>query len=410
MAEYCCRFCNSPLRSSMVDLGSSPLSNSLLKPGDLAERESVFALHPMVCEVCFLAQLPPLQTPQTIFQEYVYFSSYSDSWLEHCRRYVAEVSERLALGAGSRVVEIASNDGYLLRYFKERGVPCLGVEPARNVAEVARSRGIETVCEFFGLSLARELLAKGWQADLVVANNVLAHVPDLNDFVAGLAALLKPDGCLTVEVPHLLRLLANNQFDTIYHEHFSYFSLMTLRKVAEAHGLTIFDLEELSTHGGSLRLYFAPVSSGRGIQAGVERVLRQEIEARLDSLEAYQGFGQRVQGIREALRGFLSEARRLDKRVVGYGAPAKATTLLNYCGIGADLLPFTVDRNPYKQGCFIPGVRVPIQPVEALRPAQPDYVLILPWNLREEVMSQLAWIREWGGQFVVPIPRLEVLG
>jgi hypothetical protein len=405
-----CRFCAAPLRHTFVDLGKSPLCESYVPAERLNAMEPFYPLHARTCERCLLVQLEEFVAPDEIFSEYAYFSSYSDSWVAHARAYVEMAIERFDLGADSLVVELASNDGYLLQHVVERGIPALGIEPAANVAVAAQEKGIETVVEFFGRELAARLVADGRRADLLAANNVMAHVPDLNDFVGGMEPLLVPDGVVTIEVPHLLRLVEDNQFDTIYHEHFSYFSFLTARKVLAAHGLEVFDVDELRTHGGSLRLYAQRGSSGpRPVEAKVEALLERERALGFDTLGGHSGFSPRVEETKWRLLEFLIECRREGKRVAGYGAPGKGNTLLNYCGIRTDLLEFTVDRNPYKQGQFLPGTHIPIRHPDALEQARPDYILILPWNLKEEIVAQLSNVREWGARCVVPIPEVEVL-
>jgi SAM-dependent methyltransferase len=408
--QHRCRFCKHPLAHSMVDLGMSPLSNAYLRAEQLQEMEPFYPLHALVCERCFLVQLGEFESPERIFSDYAYFSSYSDSWLRHAREYVGMISERLRLGADSRVVEIASNDGYLLQYFVEKEIPVLGIEPAANVARAAEERGVPTLVRFFGTELARELAGEGRQADLIVGNNVLAHVPALNDFVAGLKLLLAPRGVVTMEFPHLLRLLEENQFDTIYHEHFSYFSLTTVEKVFAAHGLALVDVEELPTHGGSLRIYACHQDRAGAVPSGaVDELRRREEEFGITRLETYCSFSEQVRATKRALLEFLIDAKAGGKQIVGYGAAAKGNTLLNYCGIRSDFLDYVVDRSPHKQGFFLPGTHIPIFAPEKIAETRPDYVLILPWNLRGEVVQQMAGIREWGGQFVVPIPRVEVI-
>jgi len=404
-----CRFCNAALSHEFADLGVSPLSNAYLKPEQLQRMEPFFPLTVYVCDECLLVQLPAFETPENIFSDYAYFSSYSDSWLAHARSYCRAMIERLALDATTPVVEIASNDGYLLQYFLEAGVPVLGVEPAANVAEVARERGIETLVRFFGVDTARALAAAGRKARLLLGNNVLAHVPDLNDFVAGLKILLADGGVITMEFPHLMRLIEGNQFDTIYHEHFSYFSLLAVQRIFAAHGLTIFDVDELPTHGGSLRIYAR--HSGEGGEAGesVVHLMTIEREFGLDQIGTYGRFAEQVRETKRALLSFLIRAKEEGKHVVGYGAPAKGNTLLNYCGIRADFLDYTVDRSPHKQGSFLPGTRIPIHAPDRIRETKPDYVLILPWNLKDEIVEQMADVRSWGGRFVVPIPRVEIV-
>jgi len=388
----------------------SPLCESYVPADRISAMEAFYPLHAKVCERCLLVQLEEFVSADEIFSEYAYFSSYSDSWVAHARAYVEMAIERFGLDASSLVVELASNDGYLLQHVVERGVPALGIEPAANVATVARERGIETVVEFFGRELAGQLVAEGRAADLLVANNVMAHVPDLNDFVAGIAMVLAPEGVATIEVPHLLRLVESNQFDTIYHEHFSYFSLLSARKVLEAHGLELFDVDELKSHGGSLRLYAQPAGTGRrAVAASVEQLAERERDLGFDTLEGHLSFSRQVNETKWRLLEFLIARRREGKRVVGYGAPGKGNTLLNFCGIRTDLLEYTVDRNPYKQGQFLPGTHIPIRHPEVLEHDRPDYILILPWNLKQEIVEQLAYARDWGARFVVPIPRVQVL-
>jgi SAM-dependent methyltransferase len=409
-ASPLCRFCSAPLEHTFVDLGMSPLCESYVPRERLGAMEPFYPLHVRICEQCLLVQLEEFVAPEDIFTEYAYFSSYSDSWVAHAREYVDAAVERFGLDTGSLVVELASNDGYLLQHVVERGIPALGVEPAANVAAVALERGIETVVEFFGRDLAARLISEGRQADLIAANNVMAHVPDLNDFVGGMKTLLTPEGVVTIEVPHLVRLVEGNQFDTIYHEHFSYFSFLTAARVLSAHGLEVFDVEELGTHGGSLRLYAQHrQGGGQTVSGSVEALAEEERELGFDTLEGHAGFAPRVEETKWSLLEFLIEARREGKTIAGYGAPGKGNTLLNYCGIRTDLLDFTVDRNPYKQGQFLPGTHVPIKHPDALKQARPDFILILPWNLKEEIAAQLSFAREWGARCVVPIPEVEVL-
>jgi 2-polyprenyl-3-methyl-5-hydroxy-6-metoxy-1,4-benzoquinol methylase len=387
----------------------SPLSNAYLRADQLNSMEPFYPLHAYVCAECLLVQLQEYESPDTIFSDYAYFSSYSDSWLAHARDYVEMVVARFALGVNSRVVEIASNDGYLLQYFMEKGVPVLGVEPAANVAAVAEAKGVSTKVDFFGRETACQMRDEGQGADLVIGNNVLAHVPDINDFVAGLGVLLKPDGLITMEFPHLLRLIEQCQFDTIYHEHFSYLSLHAVEQIFASHGLRIFDVEELATHGGSLRIFACHDECGLHEELpSVERIREMEQSGGLLDLEVYTNFGHKVMQVKHNLLEFLIEAKRLGKTVVGYGAPAKGNTLLNYCGIRGDFIDFTVDRSPHKQDYFLPGTHIPVFSPERIYQAKPDYVLILPWNLKQEIMDQLAGIREWGGHFVVPIPDVQV--
>jgi SAM-dependent methyltransferase len=405
-----CLHCGAALRYTVVDLGMSPLCESYLRPEDLDRMEPFYPLHVYVCHDCFLVQLPQYVSAEAIFSEYAYFSSYADSWVEHMRQYADMITERLGLGRHSLVVEVASNDGYLLQHFVAKGVPVLGIEPAANVARVALAKGIPTRVQFFGEQAASELAAEGRQADLVCGANVLAQVPRPNDFVKGLRILLKPGGVITLEFPHLLQLMAECQFDTIYHEHFSYFSFLAAQRIFAAQGLTLFDVEELPTHGGSLRVYARhAVDAGRPVTGRVKELRRREMEAGLLRLETYAHFSERVQHVKRKLLGFLIAAKAAGRQVVGYGAPGKGNTLLNYCGIRTDFLDFTVDRSVYKQGRFLPGTRIPIYAPEAIREARPDYVLILPWNFKDEIMEQMSFIREWGGRFVVPIPEARVL-
>jgi SAM-dependent methyltransferase len=404
-----CRLCGSHLEHVFVDLGSSPLCQTVIAPGQLDEMEPHFPLHVLVCGDCFLVQLREYVSPENIFREYAYFSSYSTSWVAHAKAYCEMITQRLGLGADSQVVEIASNDGYLLQHFRPLGVPALGVEPAANVANVAIEKGIPTWVDFFGLDLAGKLAAAGKQADLIIGNNVLAQVPDLNDFAAGLARALKPEGVITLEFPHLERLMAENQFDTIYHEHFSYFSLVTIERLAARHGLRIIDVEELPTHGGSLRVYLAHAGSSRPTAGIVPDLLARERRLGFSDIASYGAFAEQVRRTKRRLLSFLIAAKDEGKTICGYGAPGKGNTLLNYCGIGPDFLDFTVDRNPYKQGQFTPGMRIPIHPVEAIDAAKPDYILILPWNLKDEIVQQMRHVGEWGGKFIVPIPEVAVI-
>jgi SAM-dependent methyltransferase len=406
----CCRFCGAYLDHTFVDLGMSPLANSYVAPEQLNRMEPFYPLHVYVCKECLLVQLEEFTSPQSIFADYAYFSSYSDSWLQHAEKYVGVVSERFALGPRSHVIEVASNDGYLLQYFVKRRVPVLGVEPAANVAKVARQKGIPTMVKFFGVRTARNLAAKGKKADLLIGNNVLAHVPDINDFVGGLKVALKRQGVITMEFPHLVRLMEENQFDTIYHEHFSYLSLLAVERIFGKHGLSLFDVEELRTHGGSLRIYAK--HSDDTSQSASKRLVElraRESSAGFNKFDHYLHFAKQVAETKRKLLAFLVAAKNDGKIIVSYGAPAKGNTLLNYCGIRSDFLDYTVDRSPYKQGHYLPGVRVPIFAPEMIKQTKPDYLLILPWNIKDEVMQQMAFIREWGGKFVVPIPEVKVL-
>lgn len=404
-----CRFCGAGLQRTFVDLGLSPLCETYPSVTDFNRGEVYYPLHVYVCENCFLVQLEQYESAENIFGDYAYFSSYSDSWLKHCEDYCHKMAKRFRLNERSFVVEVASNDGYLLQYFARQQVPMLGIEPAANVANVAVEKGVPTLVRFFGSELAKELAAEGRCADLVLGNNVLAQVPDLNDFVEGLKVLLKPDGVLTLEFPHLLKLIELNEFDTIYHEHFSYFSIFTTVRIMEAHGLKVFDVEELKSHGGSLRVYACRAESRtHAVLPSVEHLIAEEKRAGLDSPEGYKGFAGQVEETKFALVEFLLTAARQGKSVAGYGAPGKSATLLHYCGIGKDLIEYTVDRSPYKQGRFLPGNHIPIFHPDRIRETKPDYIVILPWNLKEEIKQQLQFIREWGGRFVVPIPKVTV--
>ncbi len=407
--ENKCRFCGTSLNHTFVDLGVSPLANSYLKTEELQRMEPFYPLHVYVCNTCYLVQLPLFQSPEEIFSDYAYFSSYSDSWLKHANAYTQLMIDRFRFDSQSKVIEIASNDGYLLQYFKEKGIPVLGIEPAKNVAEAAQKAGIPTIVKFFGTQTARELVHEGVQADLLLGNNVLAHVPDINDFLQGMKILLKPNGIITMEFPHLMKLMDENQFDTIYHEHFSYFSFVAVEKICENHGLTIFDVDELPTHGGSLRIYARHTEDdSRPIQEKVFLLRSREKADGFLSLEHYLSFSERVKEIKRNILTFLIEVKRKGKSIVGYGAPAKGNTLLNYCGIRPDFVDYTVDRSPYKQSHYLPGTHIPIYSPDKIKETKPDYVLILPWNIKEEIMEQMSYIREWNGQFVVFIPDVKV--
>jgi hypothetical protein len=404
-----CRFCAAPLERTFVDLGMSPLCESFLPADALDRMEAFYPLHVRVCAGCLLVQLPEYVAPAEIFTEYAYFSSFSTAWLAHAEAYTGMIAERLGLGADSLVVELASNDGYLLQYFLRERIPVLGIEPAANVARAAQERGVPTLVEFFDEHVAARLRADGRRADLIVGNNVLAQVPDINTFVRGIAVLLAPAGVVTIEVPHLERLVAENQFDTIYHEHFSYFSLLTLVRILAAHGLEIFDVDELWTHGGSLRVYAKHAGDATHEPSGdVERILGRERAAGFDRVETYEGFDARVRATKHRLLEFLIGVKASGASIAGYGAPGKGNTLLNYCGIRTDFLDYTVDRNPYKHGRFLPGTHIPIHPPEKIFETRPDYLLILPWNLKDEIMEQMAGIADWSGRFVVPIPDVQV--
>jgi hypothetical protein len=404
-----CRFCGATLSHVCANLGVAPIANDLLTEDQLGQMEPFYPLRALVCEHCFLVQVGEFESPSAIFSEYSYFSSFSTSWLAHCEAYVESIVPRLGLGPQHTIVEVASNDGYLLQFFHERGLSVLGIEPAENVAQEAIVKGIPTVVRFFGTEVAEDL-ARTSSADLLIGNNVLPHVPDLNDFVAGMRILLSDSGVITMEFPHLMRLIADGQFDTIYHEHFSYFSLGTVTRVFEHHGLRIFDVEQLPTHGGSLRIYGRHVGDEtKPVQDSVERLLARERDAGFGSLDTYLSFAQRLPATKRELLRFLIDAKEGGASVAAYGAPAKGTTLLNYCGIGTDFLDYTVDKSPHKQGRFLPGVRVPIHAPDELVRTRPDYVFILPWNLRDEIIEELPFVRDWGGRFVVRTPELTVV-
>jgi hypothetical protein len=407
-APILCRSCGADELELVVDLGVQPLSNSNLTAADLMRMEPHYPLVVHRCPRCHLVQVPAVVAAEHIFSDYIYFSSYSQSWLDHARTYCTRMIERWGLGPRSLVVEIASNDGYLLQYMVERGVPALGIEPAANVARVAEERGVPTVVAFFGRETARRLAEEGRRADLIAANNVLAHVPDLNDFIAGFKILLKDTGVATLEFPHLVRMVEENQFDTIYHEHFSYISLLAADAAFRRHGLVIFDVEELATHGGSLRIYATHAERGIEPSAAVRDLLAKERAEGYDGPERFAAFSDSCVAVKSALLEFLIGARREGKRVVGYGAPAKGNTLLNFCGVRQEYVAFTVDRSPHKQGRYLPGTHIPVHAPEAIMAARPDYVLILPWNLKDEIVGQMAGIREWGGRFVVAVPELTI--
>ena len=405
-----CRFCGANLQHTFVDLGASPIANDYLDPSKLDQMEPFYTLHVKVCGDCLLVQVADCISARHIFSDhYAYFSSFSDSWLVHAKTYVEMITARLALGKQHHVIEVACNDGYLLQYFVAKGIPVLGIEPTANTAEAATKKGIPTVVKFLGEGTARDLAKGGRQADLLIGNNVLAHVPDINDFVEGLRILLKPTGVLTMEFPHLMRLMSENQFDTMYHEHYQYLSLMVVEKIFGAHGLTVFDVEELPTHGGSLRIYARQThDESKPATPRVEELRQRELQAGYDQLKTYFSFTERVKETKRKLLEFLIAAKRSGKTIVGYGAPAKGNTLLNYCGVRTDFIDYTVDRSPHKQNLLLPGTRIPIHHPDKIRETKPDYVLILPWNIKEEIMQQMAFIHEWGGQFVVPIPEVRI--
>jgi SAM-dependent methyltransferase len=408
MRPTSCRFCSTPLIHGFADLGMSPLANSYLREDELGQMEPFYPLRALVCHQCFLVQLEDYETPDVIFSDYAYFSSYSTTWLDHSKRYADMAVERFELDGGSQVVELASNDGYLLQYFQSHGVPVLGIEPAANVAAVAKEKGIRTIVKFFGRATAREVAAM-MHADLLIGNNVLAHVPDLNDFVAGMKIVLGPRGVITMEFPHLLHLIDRNEWDTIYHEHFSYFSFLTVSRVFAHHGITLFDVEELPTHGGSLRIFGRHAEDeSKPVTDRARELLERERGGGFESLETYLGFSDQVKAAKWELLELLIQQRREQRRIVAYGAPAKGNTLLNYCGIGTDLVEYTCDLNPHKQGHYLPGTHIPIRAPDAIRETRPDLVLILPWNLKDEIMEQLSFVRDWGGRFLVRTPELRV--
>ncbi len=405
-----CRFCGTGLHHVFCDLGMSPLANSYIKKDQLNAMERFFPLCVYVCEKCYLVQLPAHENPEEIFSDYAYFSSFSDAWVQHAKDYVAMMMARFAFNTDSLVIEIASNDGYLLQHFKARGVPILGVEPAANVAKVAEEKGIPSIVKFFGVETAKSLVAEGKQADLLLGNNVLAHVPDINDFVAGMKIALKPGGVITMEFPHLLKLMEQNQFDTIYHEHYSYISFVAVERVFAHHGITLFDVDEIWTHGGSLRIYGRHAQDAtKPVSDKVVELRQRELDQGFEVIDHYLNYNEKVNKVKRDLLGFLISAKEQGKRVVGYGAPAKGNTLLNYCGVRTDFVEYTVDRSPYKQNLYLPGVHIPIESPEKIEHTKPDYVLILPWNLRDEIVKQMAVVRTWGGKFVVPIPALEII-
>jgi hypothetical protein len=410
MSAPTCRFCNTQLAHTLCDLGMSPLCESILAADQTNQMEPFYPLKVWVCHQCLLVQLEQYVSAEHIFTEYAYFSAFSTAWLDHAKSYVAMITDRLGLGSASHVIELASNDGYLLQYFVERGIPALGIEPAVNVAEAARKRGVETLVRFFSMELGAELAAAGKRADLVIGNNVLAQVPDVNSFVAGIANVLAPTGTATLEFPHLQRLIEGNQFDTIYHEHFGYFSLLAVETIFAAHGLTIFDVEELWTHGGSIRIYARPTAdASRPVGPRVVELRAREDKLGFRDMATYARFEERVRETKRRILELLIAAKRDGKRIAGYGAPGKGNTLLNYCGIRTDFLDFTVDRNPYKHGRFLPGTHIPCFAPDKIDAEKPDYIFILPWNLKDEIMKQLAHTRAWGAKFIVPIPEPQIV-
>jgi len=405
-----CRFCNANLTKIFVDLGMSPLSNSYVSADKLNEKEVFYPLQVFVCEKCFLVQLSEFESPQNIFNDYAYFSSYSDSWLKHAENYVKMMIKKFQINEENLVIELASNDGYLLQYFKKSGIPILGIEPAANVAKVAESKGIPTMVKFFGVHTAKELVSKKKQPHLIVGNNVLAHVPNLNDFVKGMKILLNHNGIITMEFPHLLQLIKNNQFDTIYHEHFSYFSLLTVNRIFSSHGLTIFDVEEIPTHGGSLRIYVTHSKNDTfHMSKKVDELIDSEKKFGLTNITTYIEFSKKVQEIKKNIREFFINAKKEEEKIFCYGAAAKGNTLLNYCSVGKDFVDCVVDLSLYKQGLFLPGTHIPIKNPDYIKKIKPNYLVILPWNLKEEIMEQMSFIREWGGKFVVLIPEVKII-
>jgi len=408
--EKKCRFCNTSLNITFIDLGMSPLSNSFLTKESLTKKESFFPLHVFVCDECFLVQLEEFESPEKIFRDYAYFSSYSESWINHAKNYVKNMIKRFNLDNNHFVIEIASNDGYLLQHFHNQHIPCLGIEPAENVANVAKQKGIQTLVKFFGTDTARDLVSEGKKADLLLGNNVLAHVPNINDFVAGLKIILKSNGIITMEFPHLMQLIDKNQFDTIYHEHFSYLSLYTVKKIFEQHKLRIFDVEELSTHGGSLRVYATHAeNSVYVVDDRVDKLLKRELEFGITEISTYFNFQKQIIKAKNDIRDFIISAAKNKKKIVCYGAAAKGNTLLNYCNIRLDQIDYVVDRSSYKQGLYLPGTHIPIKSPKEIQKTKPDYLLILPWNLQEEIMNQMSFIKEWGGKFVIPIPEVKII-
>lgn len=405
-----CRFCDAPLYHTFVDLGDSPCANAYVRPEDIWKVEPFYSLHAFVCENCFLVQLPTIETAASIFTDYAYFSSFSATVLAHARQYVEQMIDRFGFSSGHQVIEIASNDGYLLQYFRQHGVPVLGIEPAANIAEVATAAGIPSLVKFFGVKTARELSVVGMRADLLIGNNVLAHVPDLNDFVGGMKIVLKERGIITMEFPHLVPLVEQHLFDTIYHEHFSYFSFCTAEKIFLQHGLVLFDVEEIAPQGGSLRIYARHEDdTSRPVEARVDALREREIAAGMTSLDYYRGFNDKVNRSKRELLTFLIAAKEENKRIAAYGAPAKGNTLLNFCGVRTDFIDYTVDVSPHKQGRLLPGTRIPIHAPDRIMESKPDYVLVLPWNIKDEIMQTMSGIREWGGKFVIPLPHVAVL-
>jgi len=410
MNNFKCRFCNCEIKKIFIDLGLSPLSNAFVKNENLNKIEKKFPLKVFLCDHCFLVQIPEFETPDNIFSEYAYFSSYSKSWLEHVENYTNMISKKNNLGKNSLVVELASNDGYLLQFFKQKGIPVIGIEPAHNVAKVSEDKGIKTITEFFGEKLAERLSTEKIKADLIIGNNVLAHVPNINDFVKGMSILLKSDGSINMEFPHLLQLIKHNQFDTIYHEHFSYFSLYTVKKIFEFHNLEIFDVEEILTHGGSLRIYAKHKENKNfEIKNSINEILEKEKTFGLLETSFYLEFSKAIESIKKELTNFFNTAKKDGKKIVCYGAAAKGNTLLNYCRIGREYVEYVVDKNPYKQGLYLPGSHLQIKEPEQIKKTKPDFIVILPWNIKDEIMNEISFIRDWGGKFVIPIPKVNIV-
>lgn len=409
MKESKCRFCSQELKENFADLGNSPLSNSFLKEMNMSKEEKFYPLHAYVCSNCFLVQLGEFQSPSSIFSDYAYFSSYSKTWLKHAEDYVEMMIRRFNFDLKSQIIEIASNDGYLLQYFIKKKIPAFGIEPAENVAKIANQNGIPTIIKFFGVKTAKEFINEGTRADLLLGNNVLAHVPDLNDFISGLKILLRHEGIITMEFPHILKLIQNNQFDTIYHEHFSYFSLLTVQKIFSFHNLTIFDVDELSTHGGSLRIYVKHEDDKtKPENKNVDDLIKEEKQFGLDKISTYTNFQRQIEILKQDIQRFFSNIKSQGKTIVGYGAPAKGNTLLNFCGIDKNFLDYTVDKNPYKQGLYLPGTHILIEKPEKIQETRPDYIFILPWNLNDEIIEEIGYISNWGGKFVIPIPKIVI--
>ncbi|WP_371504482.1 methyltransferase domain-containing protein [Nitrosopumilus adriaticus] len=405
-----CRFCHTSKFSNFLDLGRTPLSNSFLKKSQIKKKEKTFPLHAYVCHNCLLVQLKEFENPENIFSNYAYFSSFSKSWLEHSKKFVEKSIKKFNLNDKSQIIEIASNDGYLLQYFKKRKIPVLGIEPAKNVSKIARKQGIPTITKFFGKKTAKQLTDKGIRADLIIANNVLAHVPNLNDFIMGLKILLDENGVISLEFPHILKLIQKNQFDTIYHEHFSYFSFLTIKKIFLKHKLDIFDVNEIPTHGGSLRIYVKHKENEKiSINNSVENLIQKEIKNSINKIKTYKEFEPKIKKIREDIQKFFLIAKKENKKVIGYGAPAKGNTLLNYCNIKEKDLKFTVDISPHKKELYLPGTHIQIKDIKEIKKEKPDYLFILPWNLKEEIIHEQNYIKKWGGKFVIPIPKVKII-